>query len=104
MMKRLQALPFFICLFLVAGCVTAPAPQEEYVLARAAIESARTVESARHSPGNYHQAEEAFRKAKTLFEEREYDEAKDYFIKARVAAEKAENSARLIRFKNGEVL
>lgn len=98
-MKILWSLPILLC-----ACVTIPAPVEEYTLARAALEAARTVESARHSPGNYHQAEEAFRRGKTLYEEREYEDARNYFIKARTAAEKAENSARLIRFKNGEVL
>lgn len=102
-MKRLTKFFWSIPLLLCA-CVNVPAPNEEYTLARAALEAARLVESARHSPGNYHQAEEAFRRAKTLYEEREYEEARSYFIKARNAAEKAENSARLIRFKNGEVL
>ena len=95
---------FFITVISITGCATGSPPIEEYTLARSALDSARAVDSARHSSGYYHQAEELFRKAKLLYEEREFDEARQYFINARVSAERAENSARLIRFKNGEVL
>lgn len=88
----------------LVGCVTAPPPISDYTLARSALEAARAVEAARHSPGYYHQAEESYRKAKLLFENRDYEEAQELFVKARLAAERAENSARLIRMKNGEVL
>ncbi len=91
-------------MFTFVGCVTAPAPIDEYTLARAALEAARSVEAARHSPGYYHQAEESYRKGKLLYEEREYEQAKAQFVRARIAAERAENSARLIRMKSGEVL
>ncbi|MFN7728486.1 MAG: DUF4398 domain-containing protein [Bdellovibrio sp.] len=100
MLRRLTA-AFTIFL---AGCVTAPPPIDDYTMARAALEAARTVEAARHSPGFYHQAEESYRKAKLLFEEREFERAKEQFVRSRLAAEKAENSARLIRMKSGEVL
>jgi len=93
-----------LALGLMTSCVTAPAPIDQYTLARAALESARVVEAARHSPGYYHQAEEAYRKAKLLYEERDYEHARAEFNLARIAAEKAENSARLIRMKSGEVL
>lgn len=89
--------------FLVA-CVTAPPPVEEFTLARAAIEAAKAVESARYSPGYWHQAEESYRRGQTYYTDHQYLEAKKEFVKARIAAEKAENSARLIRQKNGEVL
>lgn len=68
------------------------------------MDAARTVQAARHSPGFWHQAEEAYRKAKILYAERDYEGAKAEFYRARVAAEKAENSARLIRQKSGDVL
>lgn len=90
--------------FLVSGCVTVPPPDEDYNLARAAIEAARNVEAARHSPGFFHQAEESYRKAKIYYEDRDYVSASKEFNKARKSAEKAENSARLIRMKNGEVI
>jgi hypothetical protein len=88
----------------ISGCESAPPPVEDYTLARAAIEAARAVESARYSPGFWHQAEESYRRAQAYFVEHEYKDAQNEFAKARVAAEKAENSARLIRQKNGEVL
>lgn len=98
---RLGAAVFILFL---SACVTAPQPIDEYSLARAAVDAARAVDSARHSPGYWSQAEEAYRKAQTYFENRDYDEARQEFIRARLAAEKAENSARWIRQKNGEVL
>ncbi|MGZ3842889.1 MAG: DUF4398 domain-containing protein, partial [Bdellovibrio sp.] len=88
----------------ILGCQTVPAPIEDYSLARAAIEAARSVQAARHSPGYWHQAEEAYRKGRVYFEDRDYSKAKDQFIRARLSAEKAENSARLIRQKTGDVL
>ena len=92
------------CVFLVAGCVTAPAPIQEYALARAAIDAAHAVEAPRHSPGYWSQAEESYRRAKILFNDRDYEEAQQEFVRARIAAEKAENAARWLRQKNGEVL
>ena len=93
-----------LSLLVLVGCTTAPAPVEEYTLARAAIEAAKSIEAARYSPGYWHQAEESYRRAQALYTDRPYDEAQAEFVKARLAAEKAENSARLIRQKNGEVL
>jgi hypothetical protein len=90
--------------FLLTGCVTTPPPIEEYTLARAAMDAAKGVEAARYSPGFWHQADQSYRKAQVLFEEQNYQEAQKEFQRARQAAEKAENSARLIRQKNGEVL
>jgi hypothetical protein len=89
---------------LLSACVTTPQPIDDYALARAAIEAAKSVEAARFSPGNWHQADEAYRKAQVYFKNQEYEEAQKEFVKARKAAEKAENSARLIRQKSGEVL
>lgn len=84
--------------------MTHPPPIEDYTIARAALESARAVEAVRFSPGFWHQAEESYRKARILYREREYKAAKVEFQNAKLAAEKAENSTRLIRMKNGEVL
>lgn len=90
--------------FSLGGCVSDQQPLEEYALARVAIESAREVQASRHSPGFWHQAEEAYRKARVHYNDREWEDARIEFIKARSAAEKAENSARLIRQKSGDVL
>lgn len=94
----------FLTQALAAGCASAPPPMEEYVFARAAIESAQLIEASRYSPGFYHQAIENYRKGEILFGDRQYKEANEFFKKAKIAAEKAENSARLTRHKNGEVL
>lgn len=86
------------------GCVHIDPPILEYTLADTAIKAAKAVQAVRYSPGHWHEAEEAYRQARILYTEREYEQAIDLFNKARVAAEKAENSARLIRLRNGEVL
>ena len=101
-MKFLRAV-ILLCL-LFSGCVTPYIPHDEYSLAKAALDSAKAVQSVRYSAGYWHQAEESFRQAKILYLNRDYEEAKNLFIKARVAAEKAENSARLIRQKEGDML
>ena len=100
-MRAYVLLPLFVFL---TSCQTNPAPMDDYSLARAAMEAARSVQAARHSPGFWHQAEQAYRKARIAYRDREFDTAKEEFIKARAAAEKAENSARLIRQKSGDIL
>jgi len=88
----------------LVGCQTIPAPVEEYSFARAALDAARVVQAARYSPGHWHQAEEAYRRARIYYRERDYEQARVYFIRAKQAAERAENSARLIRQKTGDIL
>ena len=103
----MNLLRLFIGIFfftVIVGCQTVPAPIEDYSIARAAMDAARAVQAARHSPGYWHQAEEAYRKGRIYFEDRDYAKAKEQFIRARLAAERAENSARLIRQKTGEIL
>ncbi len=93
-----------IAFSIIAGCQTVPAPIEDYSLARAAVDAARSVQAARHSPGYWHQAEEAYRKGRIYFQDRDYLKAKEQFVRAKIAAERAENSARLIRKRTGDVL
>lgn len=93
-----------IVLIVIQGCVTAPPPNDEYIQAKLAIDYARAVQSVKYSPGYWHQAEEYYRQARILYSEREYLEARELFIKARTAAERAENSTRLLRHKNGDIL
>jgi len=88
----------------IVSCISIPAPILEYTLADAAIKAAKAVQAVRYSSGYWHEAEETYRQARILYAEREYEQASDLFNKARIAAEKAENSARLIRLRNGEVL
>ena len=99
----LSTVAFFILIGL-SSCQTIPAPIEEYSIARSALEAATSVQAARHSPGYWHQAEEAFRKARIYYVDRDWKNARKEFILARIAAEKAENSARLIKQKTGDVL
>lgn len=100
-MNRIAAILLALSL---GGCVTTPPPVEEYALARSAIDAARSVQAARHSPGYWHQAEEAYRKARLAYSDRDWEIARAEFERARVAAEKAENSARLIRQRTGDIL
>jgi len=102
--RQLSRILLLVSVVVLWGCVTVPPPNEEYTLAKVAMDSAKAVQSARYSPGYWHQAEEYFRRAKILYAEREFEEARNFFINARLAAEKAENSARLLRQKNGDVL
>ncbi len=99
---RLAAKALFMS-FVVSSCVTTPAPILEFTLADTAIKAAKSVSAVRHSPGFWHEAEESYRQAKILYNEREYEQAKELFIKARIAAEKSENSTRLIQQRNGEI-
>ena len=107
-MKRITHLIVAVFLFTaigcVTGCVTGPPPIEEWLMAKTAMDAAKAVDAQKHSPGNWHQAEEAYRRAQILFRDREHPDAKEMFIRARLAAERAENAARLIRQKSGEVL
>ncbi|MNT50368.1 hypothetical protein D3C72_1872850 [compost metagenome] len=89
---------------MIAGCQTVPAPIEDYSLARAALDAARSVQAARHSPTYWHQAEEAYRKGRVYYQDRDYGKAKEQFVRSRISAERAENSARLIRQRTGDVL
>lgn len=91
-------------ILLLTACQTTPAPLEEFAIARAALEAAKSVQAARHSPGYWHQADDAYRKGRQYYADRDYRAARSEFIKSRFAAEKAENSARLIRQKSGDIL
>jgi hypothetical protein len=101
--SRILAVAFLMLSFTLFGCESIP-PVDDYTLARTALDAAKVVESGKYSPGFMHKAEAAYQKAQVLFTDRDYDEARAEFKAARIWAEKAENSARLIRFKNGEVL
>ncbi|PWU15307.1 MAG: hypothetical protein C5B49_12030 [Bdellovibrio sp.] len=90
--------------FVLSGCISIPAPIEEYALARAAMDGAKSVDAARFAPGYYHRALEAYSKAEVLYEQREYQDAKELFNHSRIDFEKAENAAHVQRKKSGEVL
>jgi hypothetical protein len=104
MFRSFLAFAIAVSLLILGGCASAPDPIKEYTLARAAIDAARAVEAARYSPGYWHQAEESYRRGKILYDDHDFAEAKKEFDRARISAERAENTARLTRQKNGEVL
>lgn len=88
---------YFAFLFL-AGCQIDP-PQEEYALARAAIEAAREADSPKYAPGYWHKARTHYQQAEKFYTERDNEMAKTYFVRTRVYAERAENTAQLSRAK-----
>lgn len=96
-----------LLILFVAGlvsCVTpVPAPVDEYALARAAYDAAGSVFSLKYAPALWQEAEEDYQKASAFYKSQDYKSAKEFFIKARKGFEKAENTARYHRAKNGEV-
>lgn len=92
------------CFFLFTGlfCAGKP-PKQEYNLADAAIQAAQDAKASEFVPGVWHSADQAYQKALRLYEDREYDEARKYFLKAIKLAEKAENLTLLKKMKSGEV-
>lgn len=85
-------------ILILAGCQIDP-PQEEYSIARAAIEAAREADAPKYAPGYWHKARTTFQQAEKFYKDRENEMAKTYFVRARVYAERAENSAQLARAK-----
>lgn len=103
---KVQACKFLGYIFITlwfTSCVSIPPPVEDYTLARTALDAARSIESARYSPLYFQQAENHYKKAQSLYEDREYDKAQLEFIQCRRAAEKAETAARIQILLSGEV-
>lgn len=88
----------------LVGCVNAPPPYEEYVLARSAIRAAQDVEASRFATGLWSKAEENFREGQLLYKDNDFAKAKSRFQQAIVFAEKAENATRLRKFQSGDVV
>ena len=86
----------------LAACVTS-VPADDYVLARAANDSAKDAEALRYAPALWYNAEQAYRDGQRAYKERRYNEAKSDFKEARLAAEKAENAARVARHTAGDL-
>lgn len=78
-------------------------PVEDYTLARAAYESAKDAESLRYAPALWYNAEQSYREGQRAYKERRYNEAEASFKESRVAAEKAENAARIARHQAGDL-
>lgn len=86
----------------VSACVTS-VPVEEYTLARAAYDSAKDAEALRYAPALWYNAEQAYREGQRAYKERRYSDAEADFKDARIAAEKAENAARVARHQAGDL-
>ncbi len=85
---------------LLSGCV-GPKPMNDYVLAREALNFARASEAQSLASGWLFKAEETFQKAESAWKLNENDLARKLFIKSRKYSERAENSARVKKFKSG---
>ncbi len=88
--------------FTLLGCVGMP-PNEDYALAYVAMEAAKGAGASKFASGYWNKCLTIYSEAEQQFEERRYTDAKILFNKARVYAERAENSARLKRLRSGEV-
>ena len=98
MLRRILWSSMFL---MVTACATKP-PVIEYTIARSALDAAKGVSAARYAPAYWHKAEQRFRAGEDSYREEKYSQAAEAFLKTRMYAEKAENIARLERFKNGE--
>ncbi len=83
------------------GCVGKP-PKLQYTLAGTAIDYARQARAVQLAPSLWLEAEQVYRRAQNLYQQREYQKARRQFILARMLAERAENISRLKRFQAGE--
>lgn len=102
-MNLLQALFFFSLAFSLISCAGAP-PKNEYVLTLTALENAKRAQADRLEPKLSYQSKMLYEKALNFYKERNYDKAKEYFIKSRFLAEKAELRARIKKYKKGEII
>lgn len=71
-------------------------------MARAAIRAAQDVDSARFSPGLWNKADENYRNGQKAYKDSDYADAKMYFKRATVYAERAEDATRLKKFQSGD--
>ncbi len=94
----------FVVFFTLAGLVgcASPPPYEDYVLARAAVKSAREADAPRLSPLIWAQADEYFRQAERNYHDNNFDKARPLFLSALKTAEKAETAARVKKFMSGQ--
>jgi Domain of unknown function (DUF4398) len=100
---NLRGLVILTALLLVS-CVTSQPNKMPGLLAKEAIEAAKTSGAPKLAPGLLFEAEQAYSRAVQHYVEREFDESTTEFHRARNLAEKAENTSRWARFKSGEPL
>jgi len=97
-----RSLSSLVAVVAVTGCVAAPAPYEEFALARAAVKAAQEFDSARFATGLWNKAEDNYRSGQKAWKDAEYEIAKQKFVAALQYAEKAENITRLKKFQSGD--
>lgn len=85
----------FIFYILLVGCVTVEKPDDEYNLARTALESTRDCEGNRHALKYLILAEKNYKKAVGFYKDRDYDNARKYFLLSRKYSEKTEDISRI---------
>ncbi len=98
-MHKIAAPILFLCL---SSCVVAPAPYEDYTIARSAFRAAQDVDSPRFATGLWNKAEENFRKGEKAWKDAEFEEARKYFKRSIGYSERAENATRLKKFQTGD--
>ena len=84
-----------LCGLGLVSCVS-NAPVSDYSIARAAYEAAKESGAPRLAPSIWYKADQAYKKAQKLFNERDYGRARDAFEESRFLSEKAENTARTL--------
>lgn len=100
--RRLSAgLAFAAFAFLLSACAGAPC-SGAYSLAKTALEKAKEFGAEAESPGHYRKALKFYRSGESLFEQRLFDLARRKFDRSRLHSEKAENIARLKKYKRGD--
>lgn len=73
------------------GCgLTQTRPKQEMSLAQAAFMAAKEAEAFEHTPNLYRQAEYYYLKAKSAYQRKYFNKAKEYAVFSRKYAEKAE--------------
>ena len=103
-MKVIQALFFYVLIAAaLVSCAGTP-PKDEYVLTYTALENAKRAQADKLESKLSYQANKLYEKALNFYQERNYDKAREYFIKSRFLAEKAEERARIKKYKSGEIV
>jgi hypothetical protein len=83
------------------GCITVEKPDDEYNLAKSALESARECEGNRYALKYLILAEKNYKKAVAFYKDREYGNAKTFFLTSRKYSEKTEDISRIKQLEGG---
>ncbi len=102
-MNFFRALFFFSFAFSLISCAGLP-PKDEYVLTVTALENAKRAQADSLEPKLSYQAKMLYEQALRYYNERNYDKARELFMKSRFIAEKAELRARVKKYKKGEIV